>query len=73
MSRTISIAVGDDVKTVHIHFLGNWMQNDREKLREPARALRVWKLIRSWFQHRDAVDLEGYNQRVLDAVDDLNK
>jgi hypothetical protein len=68
-TQSLTINVGDRSKTVRIHFLGNWMSDhDTAKLRDPARALRVWMLIRSWFSHPEAPDSRKYDQRVLDAV-----
>lgn len=66
--QSITISVGEWTKTVRIHFLGNWLNYDRAKLPEPARALRVWMLIRSWLQHPNATDTRKYDQAILDAV-----
>jgi hypothetical protein len=54
-SQSLTITAGDRSRTVRIHFLGNWLADrNTAKLQEPARALRVWKLIRSWFSHPQA-------------------
>lgn len=66
---TIRITVGSKTKTVHLRFLMNWVRSDPEKLREPARAIRVGMVVRNWFDHPDAVDLRRYDQMILDAVD----
>jgi hypothetical protein len=67
-TQTLTITVGHISKTVQIHYLMNWVNNDREKLREPARALAVWMQIRGWFNHPNAADTRAYDQRVIDAV-----
>jgi hypothetical protein len=68
-TQSLTINVGEWTKTVRIHFLGNWLSDhDTAKLREPARALRVWVLIRSWFSHPKAPKSRKYDQAVLDAV-----
>jgi hypothetical protein len=68
-TKSLTINVGEWSKTVRVHFLGNWLMNgEKEKLRDPARALRVWMLIRGWFTHPDANDSRVYDQKVLDAV-----
>ena len=72
-TSTITIALGEFAKTVHIQYLMDWVHSEPEKLREPARAVRVEMLIRSWFQHPNAVDSTQYNQRVLDTVERLEK
>ena len=70
-TQSLTITVGDRTHTVRIHFLGNWVAaHDTEKLQQPARALRVWMLIRSWFSHPQAANSLSYDQRVLDAVND---
>lgn len=70
---TLSVAIGENVKTVKIHFLMNWVLHDRAKLREPARAVRVWTTIRGWFNDADASDGGDSNRRVLDAVRQLGE
>lgn len=68
-TQSLTICLGDHIKTVRIRFLGNWLANhDTAKLQEPARALRVWMLIRSWFSHPKAWNSSKHDQAVLDAV-----
>jgi hypothetical protein len=68
-SQTLTISVGESSKTIRIYFLANWVAGgEKAKLLEPARALRVWMLIRGWFSHPNAADSRAYDQRVLDAV-----
>jgi hypothetical protein len=68
--QTLTINVGEWTKTVRLHYLGNWIgDGDTAKLRDPARAVRVWMLIRRWFNLPDAIDSRVYDQRVLNAVD----
>jgi hypothetical protein len=68
-THTLIITVGDVTKTVRLDFLMNWVYYDRAKLREPARAVRVWMLIREWFHDSDVADLRKYDQMVVDAAD----
>jgi hypothetical protein len=70
---SLTIAVGGYAKTVRLLFLMNWVNSDREKLREPACALRAWMLIRSWFSHPEVPDSRKYDQMVLNAVAPLEK
>ena len=72
-TRMMTVTVGDYAKTVHIHFLMNWIKANKPKLQEPARAVVIWDLIRGWFQYPEAVDTRKYDQIVLDAVKDSHK
>ncbi len=65
---SLTIVSGDQSHTVRIGYLMNWVHSDQEKLREPARALRVFRVVRSWFNEPGAVDQTQYDQMVLDAV-----
>jgi hypothetical protein len=67
-TRTLTICVGQMVKTVQVHYLMNGGKGDPATLREPARALRVVMLVRSWISDPDAIDLTKYDQKVLDAA-----
>jgi hypothetical protein len=64
----LTITMGQSTKTVRIGFLMNWVSSERAKLREPARAIRVWMLVRGWFSDPDVADLRKYDQMVLDAA-----
>ncbi len=66
---TITIVRGDVTRTVSIHFLMNWVHNAPSKLKEPARALRVFQVVRGWFDDKDAVNLKKYDDMVLQAAD----
>jgi hypothetical protein len=46
----------------------NWANYEREKVRDPSRALRVLQTIRAWFNDPEAVDLRKYDQMVIDAA-----
>lgn len=70
--ETLTIVAGFQAKTVRIRYLMNWVHSDPEKLREPARALRVWTAVRGWFEHPEAVNLQKYHQMVLDAAAELD-
>lgn len=67
-TRTITVALGGVRKTVTLNFL----RADPSKVVEPARALRVWALVRGWFNDPQAVDLRQYDQRVIDAADAID-
>jgi hypothetical protein len=65
---TIKIVRGGVAHTVRIHFLMNWVYSDPAKLKEPARAVRVFNVVRGWFDDKDAVDLKKYDDIVLEAA-----
>lgn len=67
-SQLLSVTVGEYTRTVKLDFLMNWVYNDQARLRDPARALRVWMVIREWFSDADAVDTRKYDKMVLDAA-----
>ena len=72
-SEILTIVEGEQYKTVQIHFLMNWVYNDPSKLEEPARALRIFMLIRDWFEDTEAFDLRKFDQKVLDTVEEREK
>lgn len=72
-TETLTIALPGYAKTVELKFLMNWANDEKHKLAQPARAVRVWMLIRNWFQHPQAADLRKYDQRVLDAAAEAEK
>lgn len=67
-TRVIKVVQGGEANTVRIHFLMNWVHSNPSKLKEPARALRVFRLVREWFDDEDAVDLKRYEDMVLKAA-----
>ena len=67
-TQTITVQSGDKIKTVKLNYLMNWVHHDPAKLTDPARAVRIWRHVRQWFDDDDAVDLGRYDQMVLDAV-----
>jgi hypothetical protein len=64
---SLTVTAGGRTRTVRVHFLMNWVNTDRTKLREPAQAVRLLVLLRGWFSDPEAVDLRKYDQKVLDA------
>jgi hypothetical protein len=66
--QSITVTAGRHTNTVKIHFLMNWVHTDKDKLREPSRAVRLLVLSRGWFDEVEAVDQRKYDQMVLDAV-----
>ena len=68
-TKTLTIVRGSDAKTVTILSLRKLVHDDHKLLIEPARALRVYNVIRNWFNESDAVDLRRYDQIILDVVD----
>ena len=67
-TKMVTVTVGQRSKSVKLLYLMNWVQNDKAKLREPSRAVRVLMLIRDWFDDADAVDLRRFDRMVLDAA-----
>jgi hypothetical protein len=67
-TTTLQFSAGDFTKTVELTFLMNWANYEREKVRDPSRALRVLQTIRAWFNDPEAVDLRKYDQMVIDAA-----
>ena len=67
-TTTVTVVKNGVAHTVKIHFLMNWVHNDPAKLKEPARAVRVFQIIRNWFDDMDAVDLKKYEDMVLKAA-----
>ena len=65
---TLTVTRGEQTKAVKIHFLMNWVRTAPEKLKEPAKAVRVFLVIRSWFSDPEAVDLREYDEIVLRAA-----
>ncbi len=68
-TQTLTVICGNRVKSVQVGFLMNWVAaNEKEKLRDPSRAVRLLVLVRGWFNDAEAVDLRSYDQRVLEAA-----
>jgi hypothetical protein len=67
---SITVTAGRHSNSVKVHFLMNWVLNDKAKLREPSRAVRLLILVRGWFDDEKAVDRREYDRRVLDAAKD---
>ncbi len=68
---TLTIVRGGKAKTIRIMYLSNWLWYDKELLREPAKVVRVFNIVRNWFEEPEAVDNRKYNQMILDAVERL--
>jgi hypothetical protein len=64
----LSVTQGNKHKSVKIKYLMNWVNSDRSKLRDPARVLRVFLLIRSWFSFEDAADVRPFYEQALQAA-----
>lgn len=69
-TTTIIVKAGEKSNAVNLHYLMNWVHGDRERLREPARALRVGRVIRDWFDDPGAVDSRKYDAIVIAAAPD---
>ena len=65
---TITIVRGGVTRTVSIHFLMNWVHSAPSKLKDPARAVRVFQVVRGWFDDKDAVNLKKYDDMVIQAA-----
>jgi hypothetical protein len=68
--NSVTVAAGPHTNTVKVHFLMNWVRNDKAKLREPSRAVRLVVLVRGWFDAAEAVDLRKYDKMVLAAAEE---
>ncbi|WP_425396508.1 hypothetical protein [Aeoliella sp.] len=66
--QTMTVTCGEQSHTVKLHFLMNWARFEPDRLRDPARAVRVWRLIRDWFDDEEAADLRRYDDMVLNAA-----
>jgi hypothetical protein len=64
----LAVRIGEREKTVTLRYLMNWVGSDPARLQEPARALRVFQVIRRWFDDADAVDLREEDARVIEAA-----
>jgi hypothetical protein len=67
-TRVLTIVDGGIANTVSIGYLMGWVLNAPRKLKEPARAVRVFRTVRSWFKDSEAVDLTRFDDRVLETV-----
>jgi len=68
-TRRISVELGQHAKTVELRFLGETGAQSPEDLREAQRPVRLWLIVRDWFEHRDAVDLRRYDRVFLKQPD----
>jgi hypothetical protein len=66
--RAVTVTAGRFTNTVRVNFLMNWVHNDKAKLRDPSRVVRLLVLLRGWLAEAEAVDLRKYDQMVLDAI-----
>jgi hypothetical protein len=65
---TLTVIQDGRVKSVKMRFLMNWVvANDKEKLRDPGRAVRLLALISSWINDPEVSDPQSY-RRILDVV-----
>jgi hypothetical protein len=66
--QTLTVVRGGRAKSIKLQFLMNWVvANDKEKLRDPSRAIRLLVLISGWINDSEINDPKFY-QRVLDVV-----
>lgn len=64
-TRQMTITMGEDTKSVELLFLGETGSQDLELLLDAQRPVRLWRLVRGWFEHPQAVDLSPYDERFL--------
>jgi hypothetical protein len=62
---TLEVYAGDRIKTVR---LGIETPEERARLREPSRALRVLQVILAWFDDPALNDMRKWNQKLIDAA-----
>ena len=68
-AQRLTIIIGNRSQTVELFHLAHWAKgDDRAYLREAARPLRVWLLIRSWFDDATAVDSSAIDRKVVNAA-----
>ena len=67
-TRVLTIVDGGVANTVSIGYLMDWVLNAPRKLKDPARAVRVFRKVRSWFNDPEAVNLTRFDDRVLEKV-----
>ncbi len=62
---TLEVYAGDRIKTVR---MGIDTLEERERLREPSRALRVLQVILAWFDDPDLNEMRKWNQKLIHAA-----
>ena len=67
-TTTFQVTAGDFSKTVELQFLGNWAQDELQRLREPSRALRVLQVILAGFDDPDLNEMRKWNRQQIDAA-----
>jgi hypothetical protein len=67
--QTLTVTLGGRTRSVKVRYLMNWVTaNEKAKLREPSRAVRLLVLVRGWFDAPEAADLRPYERKVLEAA-----
>lgn len=66
--QSITVTAGRYTRAVKVHYLQTSSPEDKAKLREASRVVRLMILTRGWFDEANAVDLRRFDQAVLDAV-----
>jgi hypothetical protein len=64
-STTLEVYAGDRIKTVR---LGDETPEERGRLREPSRALRVLQVILAWFDDPALNEMRKWDQKLIDAA-----
>ena len=67
-NQTITVRQGDKGMTVTLHFLMNWVYSAPWKLGRPARALKVFSVVRSWIEDGEVPDTTEYEERIFKAA-----
>jgi len=70
----LTVVRGHQAKTVRIHSLHRWLESHDSALMEPARAVRIFSIIRNWFgtpslDGLPVTDDRPYLKRILDAAE----
>ncbi len=68
-ATVIKINAGGKEKTVTLRYLMNWVDGDPKRLREPARALRVYRVVRGWSDDDGAADAARAIAMILAAAE----
>ncbi len=66
--ETITVTAGDETKTVRLRFLMNWVLNDKKRLHDPARAVRVLLIVLGWIDDPVIDDIRQSYEKILEAA-----
>jgi hypothetical protein len=65
---TFQVYAGDLTKTVNLYDLRDRTRDERERLSEPSRALRVLQVVLAWFNDPELNEMRKWDQKLIDAA-----